>query len=96
MQDYPIDFKPEQVVRWLVAEQRTAPSKFKVVATRHAEPRELPTANQLPLGDEGCADLSETVMIATLQIALAVPGVRDKIDPSIFGQNPLGEAMGST
>jgi hypothetical protein len=74
MRNCPIDIEPEQVVRWLIAEQRTAPSKSKVVARRHAETLGLPIATRLRLGDEERADLSETATVVTLRIAPADPG----------------------
>lgn len=73
MQDYPIDIEPEQVVRWIIAEHQVAPSKFKVVARRHVETRELPARKELRLGDEERADVSETAIVVTLQIAPAHP-----------------------
>jgi hypothetical protein len=73
MQDYPIDIEPEQVVRWIIAEHQVAPSKFKVVARRHLETRELPARKELRLGDEERADVSETATVVTLQIAPAHP-----------------------
>jgi len=69
MQTYPIDIEPEQIVRWIIAERRAAPSKFRIVARRNLEPRELPAGKELRLGEEERADLSETATVATLQIA---------------------------
>ena len=71
MQTYPVDIDPEEVVRWIVAEQATAPSTFRIVAWRVTEAREIPLRKEFHLGDEEREDLSEIVTIATLEIAPA-------------------------
>jgi hypothetical protein len=73
MQIHPIDIEPEQIVRWILAEREASPSKFKIVARRTPEVRELPTRKEMRLGDEEHDNLSETATVATLQIAPAHP-----------------------
>jgi len=71
MQTYPVDIDPKQVVRWVMAECQSAPSIFRVVARRNAEPREIPLRRELHLGDEEREDLSEIATVATLEVAPA-------------------------
>ena len=53
MPSYPLDVDPEQVVRWIMDEQRAAPSRFRILARRGAEagPR-LPEKGALAEGEE--------------------------------------------
>ncbi len=69
MQTYPVEIDPEQVVRWVVAENRIAPHSLRVGAWLTAETREIPVRREFHLGDEEREDLSETATIATLEIA---------------------------
>lgn len=100
MQTYPIDIEPEQIVRWIIAERRATPSKFRAVARRTTEARELPTRKELRLGDEERADLSEVATVATLQIAPARPSdgwlmtvvVEDEIGPPMPDETVATEA----
>ena len=73
MQTYPIDIEPEQIVRLVIAELGASPSKFKMIARRSTEARELPTRKEFRLGDEELDNLSETTTVATLQVAPAHP-----------------------
>ena len=68
MRSYPVDIHPEQVVRWVMAECRAAPSAFRITARRGSEPREIPFETKHRLGDEEREDLSEIATIATLEI----------------------------
>jgi hypothetical protein len=68
---YPIDIEPEQIVRWLVAEQRTTPSLFRFEARRGSEVRDIPERADLHLGDEEREDLSEVATTATLEVTPA-------------------------
>lgn len=68
---YPIDIEPEQIVRWLLAEQKTTPSLFKFDARREAEVRNIPERADLRLGDEEREDLSEVATTATLEVTPA-------------------------
>src|SRR3974377_1745921 len=69
METYPIDLDPEQIVRWIVAEQKTAPSAFRVNARRTTEVGDVPSRKEIHLGDEEREDLREMATIATLEIA---------------------------
>ena len=71
MTTYPIDIEPEQIVRWLLAEQKTTPSLFKFDARREAEVRNIPERADLRLGDEEREDLSEVATTATLEVTPA-------------------------
>jgi hypothetical protein len=71
MRTYPLDIDPGQVVRWIMAEYRAAPSRFRIVARRASEVRDIPARRELHLGDEEREDLSEVDTIATLEIAPA-------------------------
>jgi hypothetical protein len=99
MQDYPIDIEPAQIVRWIIVERQAAPSKFKIVARRALEARELATKKELRLGDEERDDLSETATMATLQIAPSHPSdgwlLTVTIDDEIGPPMPEGIAMGN-
>ena len=68
MTTYPIDIEPEQIVRWLLAEQKTSPSFFKYDARQAVEVRDIPPRADLHLGDEEREDLSEVATIATLDV----------------------------
>ena len=65
---YPIDIEPEQIVRWLVAEQQTTPSLFRFDARRRIEVRNIPERAEYHLGDEEREDLSEVTTTATLEV----------------------------
>jgi hypothetical protein len=71
MRTYPIDIDPAQVVRWIMVEQQAAPSRFRVLARRASEVRDIPVRKELHLGDQEREDLSEIDTIATLEIAPA-------------------------
>ena len=101
MQTYPIDVEPEQIVDWIMAESRVAPSEFRVSARRVIEARELPTRKEFRLGEEERDDLSEIAAVGTLQIApthaadgwLLTIVVEDELGPRIldkFGSSRRG------
>jgi hypothetical protein len=69
MRSYPVDLDPEQIVRWAMAEQRAAPLSFTTVSKRSTEPRDLPTRQEVHLGDQEREELSEIATIASLEIA---------------------------
>ena len=71
MATYPIDIEPEQIVRWLVAEQKATPSLFRFDARRSVELRDIPPRLEYHLGDEEREDLSEVETIATLEVSPA-------------------------
>lgn len=69
MESYPVDLDAGQILRWVMAEQRTAPSAFRLTARRATEVQEIPLRKELRLGDEEREDLREIATIATLEIA---------------------------
>ncbi len=95
MHSYQIDLEAEQIVRWIMAESRLAPSEFRITARRAIEPRALPTRKELRLGDEERDDLSESVTTGTLEIAPAHAAegwrltitVEDELGPRRLGKS---------
>lgn len=71
MQKYPVDIDPEQIVRWVMAEQQAAPSILRIRARRTMEAQEIPVRREFHLGDEERENLSEVASVATLEIAPA-------------------------
>lgn len=69
MDSYPVDLDPEQVVRWLLAEQAAGSRQLRLEVRRSAEIRDIPARQELHLGDEEREDLSEVATIATLEVA---------------------------
>ena len=69
MESYPVDADPEQVVRWLMAEQAAGSLSLRLSARRLAEVQQIPLRGELHLGDEEREDLSEVAMIGMLEIA---------------------------
>jgi hypothetical protein len=96
MESFAVDLDPEQIVRWVMAERKTAPSSLKTIARRVTEVREIPARAKYHLGDEEREDLSEVATIATLEIApaherdgwLLRVTVEDEIGPRTFGDGP--------
>lgn len=68
METYPVDIDAGQVVRWVIAEQRAAPSTFRITASRITEARDIPMRKEFRLGDEEREDLTEVATIATLEV----------------------------
>ncbi|RNJ48107.1 hypothetical protein [Methylocystis hirsuta] len=99
MQSYPINIEPQQIVQWIMAERRAAPSKFRIIVRRALETRELPERKEVRLGDDERENLSETVTVATRQIAPAHPSdgwlltvvVEDEIGPSASEEAEMTE-----
>lgn len=89
MGPFSVDIDPKQIVRWVIAEHRIAPSSLKIVARRTSEERQIPARRELHLGDEEREDLREIATVATLEIAPAHPSdgwlltivVEDEIGP---------------
>jgi len=100
MRPYPLDIAPEQVVRWIMAEQQAAPTRFRIVARRGAQVREIPARREFRLGDEEREDLTEVDTVATLEIAPAHAGegwiltveVEDEAGPRLPEKGALVEA----
>ena len=99
MRSIPVDLDVEQVVRWMMREQQTAPSELRIVARQIAEPQTLPREARHRLGDEEREDLSEVATIATLEIspAHAAEGwrltvqVEDESGPRFSGGEDAGD-----
>jgi hypothetical protein len=68
---YPIDIEPEQIVRWLMEEQKTTPSLFRFDARQGSEVCSIPERADLHLGDEEREDLSEVTTTAILEVTPA-------------------------
>lgn len=69
MEIYPVDIDPEQVVRWLLAEQATGPLSLQLNARRLSEVQEIPARQEFQLGDDEREDITEVATMATLEIA---------------------------
>lgn len=69
MESYPVDTDPEQVVRWLMVEQRLGAPLLEITARRGLEAQDIPAQQDLRLGDEEREDLSDAETVATLEIA---------------------------
>lgn len=99
METYPVDIDPAQIVRWVMAERRVAPSTLTTVARRTAEVRPIPARRELHLGDEEREDLSEIATIATLEITPVHAGdgwcltvtVEDEAGPQLPEKGPMPE-----
>jgi len=99
MEAYPVDIDPGQVVRWVKAECKAAPSSLRVTARRSREVREIPVRRETHLGDEERQDLTEVDTIATLEIAPPHTGegwllsvvVEDEAGPRISEGGESGE-----
>jgi len=68
MKNYPLELDAKQIVRWLIEEQTSGVTKFRITARRSREVEELPTEGRFRLGDAEREDLSEAVTMATLVI----------------------------
>jgi hypothetical protein len=96
METFEVNIDPGQVVRWIMAEHKTAPSTFKTSARRATEVRELPAQREYHLGDAEREDLSEVATVATLEIApaherdgwLLTVTVEDEIGPRPTSEGP--------
>jgi hypothetical protein len=71
MRTFPLEIDPRQVVRWIMAELQAAPSRFRILARRASEVRDIAARKELHLGDEEREILSEVDTIANLDIAPA-------------------------
>ena len=97
MPTYPVDTDPEQIVRWLLAEQQARPSILRISARRTAEVREIPERREFHLGDEEREDLSEVATVATLEIAPAHASegwlltivIEDEVGPTAAGEGEI-------
>jgi hypothetical protein len=99
MHTYSIDIEPQQIIDWIMAESRVAPTEFRVSARRAIESRELPTRKEFRLGEEERDDLTEIATVGTLQIAPAHVAdgwvltivVEDEFGPRILDESEATE-----
>jgi hypothetical protein len=97
MRSYPVNVDPQQVVRWIMDEQKATQARFKISARRAAEVRDVPVRPELHLGDEEREDLTEVDTIAALEIAPAHASdgwlltviVEDEAGPRLPDKRPL-------
>ena len=68
MEPCPIDVEPEQLVRWLKAEQEKPTFGLRMRATQTTEWRPLPAREGGRLGDAERDDLSEVATVVTLEL----------------------------
>ncbi|MGE5157539.1 MAG: hypothetical protein ACM3OF_05260 [Gemmatimonas sp.] len=71
MSTYPIDIEPEQIVRWLLAEQKSTPLLFGFDARRAVAVHRIPPLPNYRLGDEEREDIHEVATLATLEVTPA-------------------------
>jgi hypothetical protein len=97
MRTYPLDVDARQLVRWIMAEHKGAPARFRTLAKYEVETRQLPVRKELHLGEEEREDLSETDTIASLEIApqhasdgwLLTVVVEDEAGPHLLDKRPM-------
>lgn len=68
MQRYPLDIAPEQVVLWLLYEQRAGRHKLTVSASRAYEVPEIADRELAGLGDEDREEFSDVLEIGLLEV----------------------------
>jgi len=71
VESFTVDVDPGQLIRWVMAEQKLAPSSLKTSARRLTEAKAIPPRMEYHLGDEERQDLIEEETIATLEITPA-------------------------
>jgi len=64
----PVDVEARQIVRWLLAEQRTKTFDLLLNVTRSFEPTELSAAEEGQMGDEERQELSEINEVGLLEV----------------------------
>jgi hypothetical protein len=92
-ESFPVDVDPAQIVRWVLAEHKAAPSSLRTAARRVTEDREIARRQEYHLDDSDREDLSEVATIATLEIApphesdgwILTVTVEDEIGPRTEG-----------
>lgn len=68
MDAYPVDIDPGQIVRWVMAENKTGPHRLSVRARRVLEPHDIPLREEYRLGDQERDELHDVATVATLEI----------------------------
>ena len=69
METYPLDIAADQVVQWLIDEERIGHREFQVSATRSYVLIDITSPEARGLGEEEREDLTEIMAIGTLEIA---------------------------
>jgi hypothetical protein len=69
MEIYSVDMDPEQVVRWLMVEQRRGSSGLRIEAWRGNEVHPLMDGSAVPLADEDLDDLQDKRAVAILDVS---------------------------
>lgn len=69
METYPLDIPAEQIVRWLIEEERAGRHDIRITATRSYLREDVPTLEQLTLSEEEREDLTEVTEIGVLEVA---------------------------
>jgi hypothetical protein len=85
---YPVDIAAEQVVRWLLEEQRSGYLPVEVRATRQYVSEPLDRPEDVGLGDEDKADLGDILAVGILEVS--PPPGKNGWMLSIRMEDPLG------
>jgi hypothetical protein len=85
---YPVDIAAEQVVRWLLEEQRSGYLPVELRATRRYVSEPLDRPEDVGLGDEDEADLGDVLAVGILEVS-PPPGKNGWV-LSIRVEDPLG------
>lgn len=76
METYPLDIAPEQVVHWLLDEERVHAFDLSVRASRSYQPAELRGGKSQRLSEEDRTELSDIVEVGLLEVT---PGQRSSL-----------------
>lgn len=76
MESYPLDIDPEQVVLWLLQEERAGRGKLQVAAWRAYETPEVANRELAGLGDQERAELSDVLEVGLLEVTPPPGGAR--------------------
>ena len=88
MPTYPVDIAAEQVLRWLLDEQRSGALPVDVRATRRYVSEPLDRPEDVGLGDEDQAELGDVLAVGILEVS--PPPVKNGWVLSIRIEDPLG------
>ena len=100
METYPVDLAPEQIVRWLLDEDRLHALDLLVSATRSYHVEELRSEEGASLNDTEGEELSEVCEVGILEVRLRQKPsrwtlrirVEDDIGPRLPEDEPIPEA----
>jgi len=68
METYPLDIDPEQIVLWLMQEERAGRGKLQLAASRAYETPEVAGRELADLGDQERAELSDVLEVGLLEV----------------------------